>query len=315
MKKIKILATGSGGFIIGNFIRQAFFNKKPYTISSIDRVRETHLVQNIYINSDHAFYIADVLDTHILRTIVEKEKPDIIIHGADNCNINDSGKLLLDNITGTQNVINECLNIGARLILLSSDKVYGSLDLGSSVLWSESEITAPNNIYSVSKLAEELLVKSSGINNGLKYNIVRLGNNYGPWQTKEKFIPKVIRSILDDEMITIFGQGNQVRDWTHVYDSCMALFSVIDNGINGEIYNITAKQEFSNIEITQKICNTIGKGFELIKNIEDKQNHDPRRAMNNDKIKSLSWNYKYKFKDGIVQTCQWYLTNKYVLKM
>lgn len=315
MKKIKILATGSGGFIIGNFIRQAFFNKKPYIISSIDRVRETHLVQNIYINSDHAFYIADVLDTHILRTIVEKEKPDIIIHGADNCNINDSSKLLLDNITGTQNVINECLNIGARLILLSSDKVYGSLDLGNLALWNESSAIEPNNIYSVSKLTEELLVKVAGINNGLKYNIVRLGNNYGPWQTKEKFIPKVIRSILDDEMISIFGQGNQVRDWTHVYDSCMALFSVIDNGINGEIYNVTAKQEFSNIEIAQKICNTIGKGFELIKNIENKPNHDLRRAMSNDKIKSLGWDYTYKFKDGIVQTCQWYLTNKYVLKM
>lgn len=316
IKKRRLLITGSGGFILGNFIRQVFYHKKPYIISSLDRVRETHLTQNIYVNSDHSFYIADVLDSHILHIICEKEKPDIIIHGADESCVSENNiPFITNNIIGTQNIINECIKIGAKLILFSTDKVYGSLDNEKDSSWTEESFINPKNIYAASKVSAELLTKTAGITNDLKYNIIRLCNNYGPWQTSEKFIPKIIKSIFDENEISIYGQGNQVRDWIHVYDTCSALFNIIDNGIDGALYNITAKQEFTNLEVAQIVCNAIGRGHNLIKHISDITGNDFRFSMNNDKIKSIDWIPQYKFRDGITQVCQWYVTNRYVLKM
>ena len=312
-KKKKVCITGSGGFLFGNFIRQIFFAKKPYSISSIDRVRETHLIHNIYINADHSFYIADVRDQHTLHVILQKEKPDVVIHGAAETKTNNPHDLTTNNVVGTQNVIDECIKTNSKLIYISTDSVFGELS-NSEALWTEESLLNPRNLYSSTKAAGELLVKAAGITSGLKYNILRCANNYGPWQGPDKLIPRTISSILNSEEIQIHGKGNQIRDWMHVYDTCSAIFCIIDSAPNNEVYNISAKQEFMNLEVAQIVCNTIGKGHDLLKHVED-QGRDFRRAMNNDKIKALGWEPKFKFRAGIEQTCQWYIDNKYVLKM
>jgi dTDP-glucose 4,6-dehydratase len=271
------------------------------------------------VNSDHEFYIADIRDPHILRMIFEKERPDIVIHGAaESCvdkSITDAAPFITSNVVGTQNIIDECLRLGSRLIYMSTDEVYGSLKSEQDPPWNEDAPLKPRNTYSATKAAGELLVRASHKTHGLNYNIVRASNNYGPWQTSEKFIPRIIQNILNDKEIPIYGTGMQMRDWIHVYDTCSAIFSVIDNGIVSETYNITAKQEFTNIEVAQIVCNTIGKGHQLIKHVEDRLGHDFRYAITNDKIKSLGWKPQFKFRDGIIQTCQWYVSNQYVLKM
>jgi dTDP-glucose 4,6-dehydratase len=307
-KKHKLLITGSGGCIFGNFIRQAFYSKLPYAISSIDRVRDSHIIHNIYVNADHSFHIADITDAHILHVIFEKERPDIVIHGA--AETIDETSMEHRNVYGTQNIINECRKMGSKLIYVSTDRVYGDLESENNPLRKESDPINPHGTLAITKEVGEALVKNT---KDLDYNIVRLSNNYGPWQTKNDLIPQVIEGVLDNKPIIIYGTGSQTRDWTHVFDTCSALFTVIDNGINGEIYNITSKQEFSNIEVVQIICNSFGKGHELIKHVE--RNTDSRYAMDNDKIKKLGWSPQFKLKDGITQTCQWYLSNKYVLKM
>lgn len=318
-KRKKLMITGSGGFIFGNFIRQVFYERMPYTISSIDRVRDSHIVHNIYVNADHQFYIADVRDPHILHVIFQKERPDVVIHGAaESCvdkSINSTLPFTTSNVVGTQNVIDECLKLDTRLIYMSTDKVYGSLKSDADESWSEDAPLNPRNTYSGSKVAGELLVRAAHETHNLRYNIVRASNNYGPWQTSEKFIPRIIQCVLNNEEVPIYGKGNQIRDWLHVYDTCTALWKVIDSAPNTEVYNITAKQEFMNLEVAQIVCNTLGKGHELFKHVEDRPGHDFRYSMTNDKIKALGWKPKFKFRDGIRQTCQWYVSNKFALQL
>jgi dTDP-glucose 4,6-dehydratase len=318
MKKKKVLVTGSGGFIFGNFIRQVFYNKKPYTISSIDKVRESHIIHNIYTNSDHNFYIADVLDQHTLRVIFEKERPSLVIHGAAESNvdksISDPSVFVKNNTVGTQNIINECLHFDSKLIYMSTDEVLGSLGLNDKP-WDESQPLNPKNAYSASKASGEFLLAAASNVHGLNYAIVRSCNNYGPWQTHEKLIPRIIKCVLENENIPIYGKGDQIRDWIHVYDTCSAIFSIIDNWRDNEIYNISAGQEFMNLEVAQIICNALGKGHELITHVEDRLGHDVRYALDNSKIKSLGWSPQVKFRQGVEQTCQWFMNNQYVLKM
>jgi dTDP-glucose 4,6-dehydratase len=319
VRKIKLMITGSGGFIFGNFIRQVFYERVPYTISSIDRVRDSHIVHNIYVNADHQFYIADVRDPHVLHVIFQKERPDVVIHGAaESCvdkSINSTLPFTTSNVVGTQNVIDECLKLDTRLIYMSTDEVYGSLKSDADAPWNEEAPLNPRNTYSASKAAGELFVRAAHETHGLRYNIVRASNNYGPWQTSEKFIPRIIHRVLNNEEVPIYGKGDQIRDWIHVYDTCTALWKVIDNAPNKEVYNITAKQEFMNLEVAQIVCNTLGKGHELLKHVEDRPGHDFRYSMTNDKIKALGWEPKFKFRDGIQQTCQWYVSNKFALQL
>lgn len=317
-KRKRIMITGSGGFIFGNFIRQVFYSKIPYTISSIDRVRDSHIIHNIYVNQDHQFYIADVRDPHTLRVIFEKERPDIVIHGAaESCTdkgIDTSIPFTTSNVVGTQNIIDQCLAANAKLIYMSTDEVYGALSNDQIPPWTEESPLNPRNIYSATKAAGELLVRAAQTQ-GLKFNIVRASNNYGPWQTTEKLIPRIIERILTGREIPIYGKGDQIRDWIHVYDTCSAIFKVIDAGVNGEIYNVTAKQEFTNLEVAQIICNTLEKGHELLKHVDDRPGHDFRYAMTNNKIMDLGWKPGFKFREGIEQTCQWYVSNKFALSL
>lgn len=311
-KKKRILITGSGGFVLGNFIRQAFYAKKPYSISSIDRVQDSHIIHNIYVNADHSFHIADIRDPHTLHVIFQKERPDVVIHGAAETG-RASSTLSANNVVGTQNIINECLDLGAKLIYISSGEVCGPLGLLDDPHGENAPIN-PWGLLAATKAAGELLVKAANKSHGLKYNIVRLSNNYGPWQSPDKFIPSIISSILNDAPILIHGQGNQLRDWIHVHDSCSALFSILDSGVDGEIYNVTAKQEFMNLEVAQIICNTLEKGHNLLKHVEDRPENTYRFAMSNDQMKNLGWNPQFKFRDGIQRTCQWCITNKWWLK-
>jgi dTDP-glucose 4,6-dehydratase len=309
-KRKKILILGSGGFIFSNFIRQSFYDKLPYIISSIDRVRESHIIHNIYVNTNHSFHIADIRDSHILHVIFEKERPDIVIHGADESNHTNIDDIVSTNILGTQNVINECVKAGSKLIYLSTNRVYGDLCDEQMSPYIETDQINPENTFAATKAASELLIKAT---KELNYNILRLSDSYGPWQTVNNLIPNIINSIFKETKIEIYGSGYQTRDWTHVLDVYSALVTIIENGKDKEIYNVTSKQEFSNIEVAQLICNVFGKGYELINHVE--KDVIKRYAMNNDKIKELGWVPQLKLRDGLTQVCQWYLNNKYVIQM
>ena len=200
------------------------------------------------------------------------------------------------------------------LIYISTDGVYGQLTSESDNPWTEDALINPRNPYSASKAAGEMLVRAAHNSHELIYNIIRSSNNYGPRQTPEKLIPKTIKCIEEGKNIPIYGQGLQIRDWTHVFDNCSAILTILNQGCPNEIYNVSANQEFTNIEVVQTVCNAMERGHNLISCVEHQYQDGFRYAMNTNKIRALGWKPGYKFKDGIIDTVEWYMKNKYFLK-
>jgi dTDP-glucose 4,6-dehydratase len=319
--KRKCLITGSCGFIFSNFIRKAIYEKSPYNFVSIDKITKSNTLNNIYINNDHEFHIADITDAHTMNVLFEYVRPEIVIHGAAetfvDTSLKDPNSFINANVLGTQIIVNNCVKWEVKkLIYISTDEVYGQLTNENDLSWIEDAPLNPRNPYSASKAAGELLVRAANASYGLTYNITRSSNNYGPRQTGEKLIPKIIKCILNNEKIPVYGQGLQIRDWTHVYDNCGAILQILSSGKDNEIYNISANQEFTNIEVVQRICNIMERGHNLIEHIKDpRTGHDFRYSINTDKIRSLGWKPNYKFKEGLYETVQWFMNNQWYLNM
>jgi dTDP-glucose 4,6-dehydratase len=314
-----ILLTGSAGFIYSNFIRKAIYEKHPYNFVSLDMINGNP--NSIYSNKNHTFHIADIRDAHVIDMIFQFERPDIVLHTAAESNVDyslkDPNKFITTNVLGTQNIINACIKHNvSKLIYTSTDEVMGALSSEDDPSWTEDAPLNPRNPYSASKACGELLVKAAHESHGLKYNITRSSNNYGPRQTPDKLIPRVIKCILNDQKIPIYGEGKQIRDWTYVADNVNAVLTILDKGKDNEIYNIGASQECSNVELIQKICNKMGKGHNLMEFIPDPRGggHDFRYSVDSTKIKSLGWKPGYKLSDGLDATINWYVQNQYFLK-
>ena len=311
MNKKKVLITGSCGFLMGNFIRKAIYEKLPYNFVSIDRVSNGAL-NNIYWNKNHTFYIGDVTDQHFIDIAFHFERPDIVIHSAEESF--DKQNIINTNVNGTQNIINSCIKHNVeKLIYVSTDKVYGQLNNEKETPWIEETNINTNSLYACSKAAGEMLITTANKSNNLNYNILRLSNNYGPRQNTNKFIPNVIKNILNNEQIKVYDSGLNIRTWTHIFDTCSAISKILELGKNNEIYNISSNYEFSNLEIVQKVCNIMEKGHDLISFIPSPSRQDFRRALNNEKLKSLGWEPQIKFKDGLEQTIEWYQLNQWFI--
>jgi dTDP-glucose 4,6-dehydratase len=319
----KILITGSTGFIMSNLVRKIIYEsnknreKYPYNVVSLDKVSGN--ANLLYVNKNHVFYIADIRDQHIIDVIFQFERPDIVIHGAASTHvdyaISDPNDFITNNVLGTQVIINACVKHKVeKLIYISTDEVYGQLSSELEAPWKEISPLNPRNAYSASKASGELLVMAAHQTHGLIYNITRSSNNYGPRQTPEKLIPKAIKCILEDQKIPIYGQGLQIRDWTHVFDNCSAILMVMAQGESNQVYNISANQEYPNIEVIQALCNVMEKGHSLMHFVTDRLGHDFRYSIDTCKIRQLGWKPSYKFKEGVVDTVDWYLKNKYFLK-
>lgn len=319
----KVLVTGSCGFIFSNFMRKAIYTQKgqdkQYTFVSVDRMTDT-THNSLYVHKNHTFYPADICDQHIIDVIFQFERPDIVIHGAAetfvDSSLKDPNSFVKSNVLGTQVIINACLKHSVqKLIYISTDEVYGQLTSERDPAWTEESPLDPRNPYSASKASGELLVKAANKTHGLIYNITRCSNNYGPRQLPEKLLPKAIKCILNKEKIPLYGEGKQIRDWTYVGDNCAAILTILDKGEPNQIYNISAHQEFTNLEVIHEICNVMKEGHDLISFIPDpRPGHDFRYSVNTTKIQKLGWKPTVKFKDGIKETVEWYTINQYFLK-
>lgn len=323
----KLLITGSCSFIYGNFIRKLIYdqNQQPpqdrkYTITSVDRI-SNNAVNNMYSSKNHVFHPADIRDRHIMDVIFQFEQPDIVIHAAaessvDN-SITDPNAFITTNVLGTQVIINCCLKHKVqKLIYISSDEVMGQLLNEQEAPWTEESPLNPRNPYSSSKACGELLVKAAHETHGLTYNITRSSNCYGPRQLPEKLIPKAIKYILEGKKIPIYGKGLQIRDWTYVGDHCSAIMTILDKGLPNEVYNISANQEFNNLEVIHEICKymDVEDQVELIKDPRG-GGHDFRYSVDSSKLRKLGWSPQAQFKRDLGELCiNWYLQNKYFLK-
>ncbi|MCZ2224590.1 MAG: NAD-dependent epimerase/dehydratase family protein [Chitinophagales bacterium] len=307
----KLFITGSCGFFFSNFIRKSIYNKLNYEICSLDKISKHHIFNNIYQNKNNSFYIGDVLDDHLLDVIFTYEKPTTVIHSVSIKDEKDSNNMFYTNVMGTQKILDMCKKYNVtRFFYISSDEVYGEGENKS-----ELSLTNPLNLYSESMVLAEQLVQFYSKCYGINYSIIRLSNHYGPRQSKDAFIPKIINNILNDRVSILpkCEDGSYLREWNHIADGTNAFIKLLETDKHNEIYNLSSNYQMYDVEIFQHICNFMGKGHNLIK-FDTETKNSYIKSCSIDKIKKIEWCPEIKIKEGLDMTIRWYLDNKWWFK-
>mgnify|MGYP001627037606 CR=1 FL=1 len=308
----KIIVTGGCGFIGSEFVRQGV--KRGYNIVVLDNLTYAGDIERIKeVKSLLVFYKIDITDKDGINSIFQKERPDFVVHFAAESHVDrsilDPEPFLETNIKGTYNLLEASRkNNVQRFINISTDEVYGELEEKGQFY--ETTPLNPNSPYSVTKASADMLGRAYHRTYGLPLITVRPSNNYGPWQYPEKLIPVIILKALNNEKVPVYGKGLNIREWIYVSDCVEGVFTILENGIDGEIYNIGSGEEKRNIEVVKTILSLMGKSDELIEFVKDRPGHDFRYSLNSDKIrKGLGWIVKTPFEEGIKRTINWYLNN------
>lgn len=309
---MEILVTGGSGFIGTNFIYY-LLDHSDYVITNIDALT---YASNDFINTDQSigdryrFIHCDITSETELDKVFDRTF-DYIIHFAAESHVDRSiqnaSPFIQTNIIGTMNLLNAVKDGKAKkMIQVSTDEVYGSLSKDDDP-FTETTPLAPNNPYSASKAGADLLVQSYFNTYQIPVMITRCSNNYGPYQHIEKFIPKIITSVLNQTEIPLYGDGQQIRDWLFVEDHCRAIHAVMEKGKIGSVYNIGGDNERTNADVAHQIIDILGGDHQLIRYVDDRLGHDRRYAINFDKInKELNWKPKVNFEVGLARTIDWY---------
>ena len=313
------IVTGGCGFIGSNFVNYLCeTTDKPIFI--IDKItyaaNEANVDLKHYSSGQVRLYKCDIaVGCEALDKILEHNEVDGIFHFAAESHVDNSianpREFIDANIVGTFNLLEamRTREINCRYIQVSTDEVYGALaEDGPSFL--ESKLLEPNNVYSATKASSDLIVRSFNKTYGMDVMTTRCCNNFGPRQHKEKLLPKVISSALNDIEIPVYGKGDNIREWIYVKDHCKAIFEVFNSGQTNEIYNIGSGVEVSNLNLVKKVLKLIGKPLSLIKFVKDRPGHDFRYSIDCRKFNSLAPNFKYKdFDEGLNDTIKWYKEN------
>ena len=333
----RILVTGGSGFIGISFILKILreTNSEIFNLDKIENFNIDTIINSENILSNrYKFLKANLLNEEDLKKIFSLVNPDFIFHFAAETHVDISIKqpkiFLENNIVGTFNLLNITLRYFEKLNdekkstfrfhHISTDEVYGSL--GKKGLFNEYSRYKPRSPYSASKAASDHLVNSWHHTYDLPVFITNCSNNYGPWQYPDKLIPLIIKRCIQKDLIPIYGDGLNVRDWLFVDDHIDAILRVCAFGVVGKSYCIGGNTEKTNIEIVKYICNffnSIDSSFDyfnLINYVIDRKGHDRRYAINTKLIKDeLDWQPKIKFEDGLNLTINWYLKNKNWIKI
>ncbi len=312
---MNILVTGGAGFIGSNFIMY-ILNKYPgYKIINIDKLSyaaDLSYLDSIKNNPNYKFYHSDISNRSQIEEIFREEDIQYIVNFAAESHVDrsiiDSTPFVVSNVLGTQVLLDLSLKYNIEIFLqVSTDEVYGHLELKEKKQFNELNKLDPRSPYSASKASADLIAMSYFSTHGLPVKITRCSNNFGPHQCKEKFIPTCINSVINNKKIPIYGDGQYVRDWLYVEDHCIAIDSVLHKGRMGEIYNIGANNEWANIDIAKYIIKLMGASDNLIEFVNDRPGHDRRYSIDTNKIFSeLKWEAKYNFHDQMLKTIEWY---------
>jgi dTDP-glucose 4,6-dehydratase len=309
--------TGGAGFIGSNFVRMVLSEHPDYLIVNLDKLTYAGNLENLagfLEHPNHKFIKGDICDGVLIEKLIGQYRLDTIINFAAESHVDRSitePKVFVEtNVIGTLTLLEVARDKKLeRFIQISTDEVYGAL--GPQGKFTEQTPLAPNSPYSSSKAAADLLVKAFGHTWGVRYNITRCSNNYGPYQFPEKLIPLMINNALNNKELPVYGDGLYVRDWLYVYDHCTAVWQVLTKAPPGEVYNIGGCNEKTNMEVVGLILNRLGKPKSLVRHVTDRPGHDRRYAIDAGRIiAELGWQPSVSFEEGINKTIDWYLQNK-----
>ena len=318
---MKYLITGAAGFIGINFLEfmvKTHINDKFVVIDKLTYAANIdHLNELLSEHKNIAFYKEDITKFKAIKKIFEIEKPNIVLNFAAETHvdrsISNSSKFVKTNVLGTAVLLEASKKyLIEKYIQISTDEVYGSLNKDKlnfkKEFYSYDQLN-PTNPYSATKASADLLVISYFKTYNLPINIIRMTNNFGPYQNKEKMIPKIILNALQKQKIPVYGDGTNKRDWLYVKDSAKAINLILENGQNGKIYHISTHNLITNIELITQIMNKLGIKDNLIQFVKDRPAHDYAYSLNTDDIEELGFISKNDFDENIEETIEFYKKN------
>ncbi len=309
---MKLLVTGGLGFIGSNFIIHVL-NNYEHSIINVDAelIGSNHNSLTEVENSKRYRFVKGNITNHKLMESLIDESDAIINFAAESHvdrSISNAKPFIDSNIIGVFTILEILKNRKKRLVHISTDEVFGSLDTESA---NEKFRYNPSSPYSSSKAAAELLINSYVITYDIDAVVTRCTNNYGPRQFLEKLIPKAIILAAHDIPVPVYNGGKGIRDWIFVDDHCNAIMKVLDQGKKGESYNISASNEIDVLTIIKKILSVMNKDTASYEMSEDRPGHDYRYSLDSSKIrKELKWKPEVNFGEGLKATVEWYLKNK-----
>jgi len=314
---MRILVTGGAGFIGSYYVRALLRGTYPgfehAQVTVLDKLTYAGNQANlepVATSPGFSFIRGDICDAALLAEVVPGH--DAVINFAAETHVDRSiaggAEFVASNAMGVQVLLEACLTAHvARVVQVSTDEVYGSVDRGS---WREDAPLAPNSPYAAAKAGGDLLARAYARTHGLNVSITRCCNNYGPYQHPEKVIPLFVTNLLDGLKVPLYGDGQNVRGWIHVGDHCRGIQLVLERGEPGGIYHINGDAELTNIELARALLECCGADWEMVAHVEDRKGHDRRYSLDDSLLRGMGFAPRMPFGRGLADTVRWYERNR-----
>ncbi|TQM77322.1 dTDP-glucose 4,6-dehydratase [Thermopolyspora flexuosa] len=305
---MKVLVTGGAGFIGSHYARARV--AAGDTVTVLDKLTYAGNLANLEpVAGRHEFVHGDICDAELLAAVVPGH--DLVVNFAAETHVDRSIEgaeaFVRTNVLGTQTLLQACLDAGVpRVVHVSTDEVYGEIETGS---WTEDAPLRPRSPYAAAKAGGDLIARAYAITHGLPVSITRCGNNYGPYQHPEKLIPRFVTNLLRGRKAPLYGDGRNVRDWIHVTDHCRAIDIVAERGEPGEVYHVAGTAELTNAELTGRILEHLGLGWDMVEHVPDRKAHDRRYSLDDTRLRALGYRPAVPFERGLAETIDWYVAN------
>lgn len=314
---MKVVLTGGAGFIGSNLAHHWCDRHPDDTLVVLDALTyagHKESLSDLVGRRGFSFCLGDLTDAHVVDEVLSGA--DLVLHlAAETHNdraIADPLTFIRTNVLGTATLLEGCRRHDVtRFHQVSTDEVFGTLRLGTPERFGEDSPYRPRGPYSASKAGADHLVRAWSETYGLEYTLSNCGNNFGPYQHPEKFVPLAITRALRDERIPLYGDGKNVRDWIYVADHCEAIDLIAHRGRAGATYLISAENELANIEVLRRVLAILGKDWALVENVPDRPGHDRRYGLDPRRLRQeLGWTARFTFDRGLLATIDWYRTHE-----
>lgn len=309
---MRLFVTGGAGFIGSNYVRHVLTTSDDEVtiFDALTYAGNRSTMVDLLADARVSFVHGDICD----RPAVAAALPghDAVVHFAAESHVDRSivgpDAFVRTNCDGTNVVCDVARAVGVeRFLHISTDEVYGSIEEGS---FREGDPLEARSPYSASKAGSDLIALAYHQTYGLPVLVTRSSNNFGPYQYPEKVIPLFTTNLLDGATVPLYGDGGNVRDWCHVADNCAGVDTVLRSGVVGEIYNIGAGNEITNLDLTQRLLNLLGAGPERVERVTDRLGHDRRYSIDTAKIRALGWAPACSLDEALADTVEWYRANR-----
>lgn len=314
---MRILLTGGAGFMGSNAIRYFLNARSELEVVNFDKLTYAGNLKNLEDlekNPRYTFVRGDIADQRAVTDVFTRFTFDAVLNYAAETHVDrsilDPDAFIFTDVVGTYRLLEAVRQFRVpRYIQISTDEVFGSLEKGECT---EESTFDPSSPYSASKAGADHLVSAYVKTYGVPAIVTHSCNFYGPYQYPEKLIPLFITNLLEGKKVPVYGKGDQVREWIYTEDHCRAVLAVLEEGKVGDVYNIGTGERFTNIEITKKLLELLGKGEEMIEYVKDRPAHDRRYALDSGKLrKELRWKPEVDFAEGLARTVEWYRSHEH----